>query len=469
MQDQGAEDENNIPRRASLQAEKATSLPNNKTADPTDPTATSKPDQHDHSTAASAPQPSEPTTWAKAAQIIASFFFYMNSWAMPNMFGVFQAYYAEVLLPSHSPSQIAWIGSMQGFLLLFVATLAGPAIDMGYVRHLAVLGTFLMFFGLIMTSIGTEYYQLILAQGLVVGVGAGCLFLPSIAILPQWISQKRSGVALGVVATGSNGGGIVYSIMFHEIITYNTFGWAVRAIAFITLGTNIIGTALLKYRNPLPQRRRALVDMSMWKEGYYVALCASAFVVLMGLYIPIFFIQSFYASVSSASTALTFWLLPILMAGSLPGRLVPNILAASHVGNLNMLAIMVFLCGLFSFCWMAIGKGDTGGIIVFALIYGFTSGATVSLLPPVIVTTAPDMRNLGTRMGMVLTTGSFGVLVGNPIAGAILTGSSYTGLQAFVGAVLFIAAAGLLLTKMLKIGGMSARQTMIKELVQRKV
>ena len=41
-----------------------------------------------------------------------------------------------------------------------------------------------------------------LAQGLVVGVGDGCLFLPSVAIVSQYFTTKRA-LATGVAAAGS--------------------------------------------------------------------------------------------------------------------------------------------------------------------------------------------------------------------------------------------------------------------------
>jgi presenilin-like A22 family membrane protease len=38
---------------------------------------------------------------------------------------------------------------------------------------------------MMMTSICTEYWQVVLAQGLVVGIGTGCMLLPSVAVMPQ--------------------------------------------------------------------------------------------------------------------------------------------------------------------------------------------------------------------------------------------------------------------------------------------
>ena len=54
-----------------------------------------------------------------------------------------------------------------------------------------------------MTSICSEYWQFILAQGIVVETGNVLLFLPSIAIVPQYFSRNKA-LASGIVAAGSS-------------------------------------------------------------------------------------------------------------------------------------------------------------------------------------------------------------------------------------------------------------------------
>ena len=49
-----------------------------------------------------------------------------------------------------------------------------------------------------------------LAQGLIVGLGFGCLFVPSVAIIPGYFSKKRA-LAVGIAASGSSVG-MEYSV-----------------------------------------------------------------------------------------------------------------------------------------------------------------------------------------------------------------------------------------------------------------
>lgn len=56
---------------------------------------------------------------------------------------------------------------------------------------------------LIRSQLCKTYWQVILAQGICVGLGAGCLFVPSVAILSTYFST-RIATAMGLAAAGSS-------------------------------------------------------------------------------------------------------------------------------------------------------------------------------------------------------------------------------------------------------------------------
>jgi MFS family permease len=120
-----------------------------------------------------------------------------------NTFGVFQSYYEDVLLKTYSASSIAWIGTVQGFCLFLAGVVVGPIFDKGHLKTLIAIGTFLVVFGLMMTSLSTEYYQVFLAHGLTVGIGTAFLFLPSIAIVATYFTTHRA-LATGITAAGGS-------------------------------------------------------------------------------------------------------------------------------------------------------------------------------------------------------------------------------------------------------------------------
>jgi MFS family permease len=127
-------------------------------------------------------------------------------------FGAFQAYYKSDLLVSSSPSAISWIGTVQAWLLILVGVLSGPLFDRGYFRSMLYIGNFLVVLGIMMLSLCTEYWQVFLAQGICMGLGAGLLYIPSLALVSIWFDRKRA-LAMGVVMSGIAVGGFKpYSI-----------------------------------------------------------------------------------------------------------------------------------------------------------------------------------------------------------------------------------------------------------------
>ena len=86
--------------------------------------------------------------------------------------------------------------------MLLTSIVTGPLFDLGYMHCLVNIDTSAIVFGMMMTSICHEYWQFFLAQGVMVGIGNGLQFLPSIAIVPQYFSRNKA-LASGVVAAGS--------------------------------------------------------------------------------------------------------------------------------------------------------------------------------------------------------------------------------------------------------------------------
>lgn len=137
-------------------------------------------------------------------QVAGAFALFFNTWGVLNTFGVYQTYYESGELFRASSSDLSWIGALQACLLLLVGALTGPIYDAGYFRALVITGSFLIVFGQMMLSLCTEYYQVFLAQAVCIGLGAGCLFVPSVAIISTYFQNTRIAVAMGLAASGSS-------------------------------------------------------------------------------------------------------------------------------------------------------------------------------------------------------------------------------------------------------------------------
>lgn len=58
-----------------------------------------------------------------------------------------------------------------------------------------------------MVSLCKEFWQVVLAQALGIGLGIGLLFLPALSISSQYFLRRRA-FAIGIVSAGSSIGGM---------------------------------------------------------------------------------------------------------------------------------------------------------------------------------------------------------------------------------------------------------------------
>ena len=89
--------------------------------------------------------------------------------------------------------------------MLTIGVLCGRAIDAGYLRINLTAGIATTVFGMMMVSISREYWQFVLTQGVVAGLGSGATFIPSVTVVGTYFSTRRS-LAIGVATTGSSVG-----------------------------------------------------------------------------------------------------------------------------------------------------------------------------------------------------------------------------------------------------------------------
>ncbi|PSN67532.1 MFS general substrate transporter [Corynespora cassiicola Philippines] len=365
-------------------------------------------------------------------QVMGAFFLFFNSWGIINTFGSYQAYYETDLLTSSSPSAISWIGSIQAFLLLVVGAISGPIYDAGYFRALLLGGSFMLVLGQMMLSLCHTYWQVLLAQAFCIGIGAGALFIPSVAILSTYFTT-RIATATGLAASGSSLGGVIYPIVFHKLLPQIGFAWTTRTIGFIILGTMFVPNVCMRVR-VLPAKSRSLLDLPAFRIPAYTLNVLGFFVGFMGLYMPFFYSQVYALQRRITSDDMAFYLLAIMNSTSVFGRILPN-WAADYLGPFNVVIPCTIMSGVLCFCF--ISATSSAGLIVLIAFYGFFSGTFVSLPPTIIVHLSLNARDkIGTRLGQSFAVVAVGLLIGTPIGGAILDRSGFDAIWIYGGCML---------------------------------
>lgn len=136
-----------------------------------------------------------------------------------------------------------------------------------------------------------------------------------------------------------------------------------------------------------------------------------------------FAVQSIGLPFSSAAT-----LIIIINGVGVPARILPAFLATA-IGTLNTTAPLCLCIMTVTWCWLAVHT--VPGIYAFTAIYGFSCAAFQSLMPQAVASMTPDLKMVGTRLGMAFTCVSLAALTGSPIGGAVVSamGDVYWGAQ----------------------------------------
>jgi predicted MFS family arabinose efflux permease len=251
-----------------------------------------------------------------------------------------------------------------------------------------------------------------------------------------------------VLILRSTSGGVIYPIIFRNLQPQIGFQWTERVIALIVLVTLLLSLAIMRLRVQ-PSVKRRLLDSSAWGEWPYVFFVAGLVATGLGLFIPIWYIQSFAMQKSDISAGLASYLITILNAGGVAGRILPNFVS-DKVGLLNMITPCSLLAGILAICWTKVS--NEASIIVFAVLYGFFSASIVSLAPVGFVSLSPRLGVIGTRMGMGFAVMGCGLLVGPPVGGKILTSYGFVSLQIFTASGLIIGGLCMLFARISKAG-----------------
>ncbi|KAI1114021.1 monocarboxylate permease-like protein [Nemania sp. NC0429] len=364
------------------------------------------------------------------------------SFGLINCSGVFVQYYINGPLSDYTSSDITWITSLQAFLMTGSNLVMGRLFDSYGTRWILPIGTVFYAFGLMALSLSTEYYQIILSQGIVCGIGGAAVFNCASNSVITWFFRYRA-AALGIVVAGSSVGGIVLPILMSQLIPKIGFPWTMRLIGFIVLVFCGIACFLVKSRlPPRPKPFHFSELVSSFRDPRFSLVVASNFFVFWGLYLPLNYLN-IQAEEQGVSPALIPYILPIVNAVSIPGRILPGILA-DRAGRFNTSILVAGISGIVTLALWIPGT-TTGAILAFGALYGFTSGGFISLTPAVIAQIS-DLREIGARSGVTLFIGSLGALTGSPLAGAILNAQhgEYLGLKIFNGLTILVGALFLL-------------------------
>lgn len=363
-----------------------------------------------------------------------------------DAYGVYQDYYTRIYITNQPASAIAWIGSVNAFLITVGGLFSGILYDRGYFYHLLYGGSFLTSFSLFMLSLTkpNHLYQNLLAQGIGLGLAGGMMYIPSVAVLSLYFRKNRA-LAMTFASSGSFFGAVVHPLMLSNLFPSRLgFGGTTRASAGMVTVALLIACMLMRPQLPPPIKRPSIVNLvrKFYKDWPYMAMSVGILFYTVGFYFPLFYLQ-LDATQHGISKSLAFNMLVVMNASSLLGSLSPGFFAHS-LGVVNMLVTACFCCTILIFAM--VGLTNIPSFVAIAVLYGYFVGIYITLLAPVISFLTIDVSEFGSCMGMIFTFNAIGALIGPPIHGSLLSTdfiwwrpAVVSGMFALIGTSLFAA------------------------------
>lgn len=286
----------------------------------------------------------------------------------------FSIYLAEYLSNNHFPGATPLdFGFVGGFNFAF-AMLAAPFTTFlsGKIGEHAVIlsGGVLQSIGYISASFSSQVWHLYLSQGALVGCGIGFIIVPSMPIISQWFTSKRS-IANGISSAGSGLGGILFTWGTASLLQQVGLRWSLRCTGLVTIVAVAVATVLLRDRNRDIRPSQLAFDIRLLRRLDVILLLAWAFVSMFG-YITLLFSLSDFSTSIGLSTQQSVDVVGLLNLGTAVGR--PVIGVISDKTSRPMVAgLLTLLTGLLCFIlWLP--STSFALTCVFSIISGATLG-----------------------------------------------------------------------------------------------
>ncbi|KAI5450482.1 hypothetical protein NCC49_003103 [Naganishia albida] len=391
--------------------------------------------------------------------VLGTFCCTMVTFGVLNTYGVYQAYFKKTYLSDYSNFAINWIGTVQYVGIFGLGLPAGKLFDLGFFRPCFLFGAVTLTASQLGLSFANSFATLFIAQGLFMGIGMGIVFNMAIACPSHWF-LKRRGMALGLVAAGSSTGGVCFPIMIQRLIPRIGFGWSMRVLFFIEIVMLTIAWFTIRTRLPpaIDVRDKSKggwkqvkwIDLHAFKNPAYTMIVIGFGLVVFGLYTPFTYMDVFTSHYRIPADG---YYLSIMNAASMFGRILPGFVA-DKVGRCNTILPFLTLAGVLLFIFPLCTS--LGGLIPFAILYGFASGGHVSLQPATVAQLGPT-ESVGVRVGNMIAFQAIGSVC-QPFVGLILGGDPSTGYRwwgacAFSGAMVLAGASCLAVGRRFALGG----------------
>jgi len=270
------------------------------------------------------------------------------------------------VFPEAGSLDYAFIGGFNFAMAMLVAPLVTVVARKLGTRTPMAIGVLIQTAGFISASFASRIWHLYLSQGLLIGVGLGFIYVPSIAILSQWFSKKRS-LVNGISSAGSGIGGLIFSFAIEAMTRNLSLAWSLRITAVITAFMNLTATMLIRNRNSIIRPPQLGFDTKLLRRPDVLLLLFWGFSSMLG-YITLLYSLSDFSRFVGLTKSEAASITAYLNLGTAIGRPLIGV-ASDRIGRMEVAGLLTLFCGITCFAiW--IPAASYGVIVFFAILNG---------------------------------------------------------------------------------------------------
>ncbi|KAJ5241777.1 uncharacterized protein N7469_000104 [Penicillium citrinum] len=413
-----------------------------------------------------------------------------------NSFGVFEEVYAAdkqhngLFLANGNQSTIGWLGAIAILFLFGSSPIAGAAMDAFGPKLLTCIGALGMVFSLMMISLCKEFWQFILAQGMLLGISMSLVSWPMLALVAKSVNARNRAAAMGIVMGGSSLGGIIWPIAIDQMLKNPKLGfpWTMRIVGFVMIPLFAVPCTVVILPSPvpsspspveshhiatsgsdteghtpkdsrsipkelsddaarekLPPRNASMKNqaIALFKKPAMACLCLGLFFTYFGMFSPFFYTTS-YAISKGFSSTLAFYTISIVNGSSFFGRVIPGVLADKY-GRFNLIILANICAAITAMCWTKVTS--VAGLVIWAAAYGFASGGILSLQQACAAQVATP-TTMGLAIGSVVGATALSAMANIPISGALVAKHGWLSIALFSGVSLLLGSVFLIVARL---------------------
>jgi MFS family permease len=358
-----------------------------------------------------------PTRLYQCALVLAGFFATFQTIGLNQTYGIFQDFYtsteSNIVDGPGRYAMASLIGTIGGGLTWSGSVFVGMLISKGCNMCMVCLsGAFLMSLGLILASLATRMWHLLLTQAILAGIGSSMLYYPVISLTPVYFDRHR-GFAMGIAMAGSGAGGLVLAPVVQSLLV--RFG---APVTLRVLGVwNFVVCVIISFVvRPHPAYQPIRPSLALAKRGAFIFQLFAAFFQAAGNIIPLFYLTTYSTYVLGFSPTTASMFLAVNNGVNSVARVAMGLIA-DYVGRQNTLVGCVVFSGISVITlWIHASRAR---FLAFIVLYGMASGGYSALLPTTI-TEIYGREHYSSANAAIYFVRGLGAVLGAPIAGALL-------------------------------------------------